>query len=470
MCLGEKKETTMAKRHMQAARRSKRRTLRLAPPSTDADKFDPQRWAAGLDVSLDDVLAAVRDSKGVFFYPLSRFDWQPIKDFRGQCDLFVYCDWRVRDKDFDNVREQVASLLGFPWPHAPMIPLDEVEQITGRVDVPWLLGHDDTNYTERWGRFLDRPPTATDKHRGTRLLYVAGDPIVLYRKLFTEQGKAPKFMCLRKPADVSAAAWVAFAGAGGPLASVVEENPNKPVHYVRPQWPIGAVDTNVPESAWRPLLAPRKVCFYPACGFDWNPIQRFTDRCRTFIYCDWDSYYTPDRLERALHQLPAGLELENMEPVDDELLEEITETLVPAHLQPPAQPPAEEWGHRIILRSGGRRVKLFFLLTEGVKTYWSLFKSLSITPEILCIIKQDRNWTDFALWANPLGRVVHSQWPKSPKYLAVGPEQHDWPLWNVEAARFENWTTQFGDYTVLLWRRRVMRLWTPCSVVRLITR
>jgi len=28
------------------------------------------------------------------------------------------------------------------------------------------------------------------------------------------------------------------------------------------------------------------VFFYPACGFDWNPLHRFTHLCNVFVYCD----------------------------------------------------------------------------------------------------------------------------------------------------------------------------------------
>src|ERR1051326_3091972 len=34
-------------------------------------------------------------------------------------------------------------------------------------------------------------------------------------------------------------------------------------------------------------LSKPNVFFYPACGFDWEPIKQFSDRCSTFIYCDW---------------------------------------------------------------------------------------------------------------------------------------------------------------------------------------
>src|SRR5438034_1397309 len=36
-------------------------------------------------------------------------------------------------------------------------------------------------------------------------------------------------------------------------------------------------------------LPQRKVFFYPACGFDWEPLHRFTDSCTVFIYCDWQA-------------------------------------------------------------------------------------------------------------------------------------------------------------------------------------
>ena len=212
-------------------------------------------------------------------------------------------------------------------------------------------------------------------------------------------------------------------------------------------------------------------CFYyPACGDDFiYPLQHFSNRCDTFVFCDWRTGNKKVFLERirAVPGVDPDIDLGNelpLYPVEDvkELanMEHILADFfpqIPPNLRRFLANPASQEGHYVELQitaTGGEKklVRVFWLAMEGVNIYWKLFARKGIAPRILCIKNWGRGddtwWTPFGdCWAH-LAKVVRDG-PSEPEWLIARNGDHDWP-WTLPVGRFKGW----GDQPVMMWARK----------------
>jgi len=409
----------------------------------------------------------------VFFYPACGLNWQPLEDFRGAADLFVYCDWTTTAEGFRQALAQIPgrvrefhlndsylfSCLGH-WDN----PLDRV---------PWGGGALQMNVSPAWAWAELLELDVVGSTESAWLLYLAANPAQAYhrlfidrqlncfdnawdkdaeayRRLFAEQQKVPTFVYLKKSELVTDREWWFLVRADGELATAICQNNPRPKNILGelstgpwPLPPLKEAATPGTEPFWLQALRFKKVCFYPACGFDWKPLEQISAYCDTFVYCD---YGLPQAdVEQAL--LNSGLELlEDTVPVDPRGIEEIEDSQIPPAFQPDGQPhfqAGESWGNVRTLRHQGRSIRLFYLHAEGVKAYWAIFKSNQLTPHLLCMVNTNgMNWTDFGSWDEPLAGVVRTQWPQMPAGLInTGQHVHGWPTYDV-VKNFPDWHSQ----------------------------
>lgn len=235
--------------------------------------------------------------------------------------------------------------------------------------------------------------------------------------------------------------------------------PDSPVVVMNPPY-----DTTEKSASILEQLKSGDAFFYPASGFDWYPIIRFSDRCSLFIYCDWAT--SLQDFEAAVNNIhtstPAGdaLRCHAIQLIPSELgcsstcapTNFLTQTEMEAY-QPndhDADPP-QGWGRKVDLSitvdGQVRHVILVFLYAEGVATYLTLFKEQKQTPRFLCIKRCGDgfggNWTNFNNWTGPLGRAVLANWRENRKAheFLITDRQHDWP-WNFPLEQYMDWDGQ----------------------------
>lgn len=196
-----------------------------------------------------------------------------------------------------------------------------------------------------------------------------------------------------------------------------------------------------------------KVLFYPACGFDWQIIKDFSDRCTTFLYADWHA--SIDEVAQSISEANGHHDMSNLRFSWNRSRECLAERFVthphlpePAFLKPEERRRYEQqfqnWSNRqpwcryvpIILTVDGqeRILDLIYVSAEGVNTYHELFNRRGSAPKYLCIKNCGAgfgfNYTHFAEWDQPLGRAVLGGWRMhghAPEYLITEHENHNWP-------------------------------------------
>jgi len=196
-------------------------------------------------------------------------------------------------------------------------------------------------------------------------------------------------------------------------------------------------------------LAAGRVLFYPACGFDWNPLRRLTHLADTFVYCDW-GISCSDFQARLCDFDGEGLTLDEAQPLDDDL-----RSLVNAAGAPPLTPEERDryftairdfqidrngWGYEVSLRRRFGRVerpiRLIYFGAEGVATYHALFNAAGISPQIVVFYQPGHgfgmNWTNFYDWSAPFARVVQKNRAGRPELLLLANYAHDQIRWPYE--------------------------------------
>ncbi len=197
------------------------------------------------------------------------------------------------------------------------------------------------------------------------------------------------------------------------------------------------------------LLRTTRVLFYPASGFDWRPLIKFTTPekydCQTILYCDWH-YEREHEFAAQLRNIPVALECESEAAITPD-------QITPASSAPPARFLHEDelaryrdryrmfavkkgWGRRVVLRGElgdgrVRRLNLIYLGAEGVATYLQVFNEQRIAPYMLCTVGCGVgfgfNWTDFGVYADALGRAVEANHSKPTYVINEGGQPYDWP-------------------------------------------
>ena len=202
-----------------------------------------------------------------------------------------------------------------------------------------------------------------------------------------------------------------------------------------------------------------RAFFYPACGFDWRPIRRFSGACDTFVYCDW--HMQVEHFDQVIQGQGENLGFHGTAAHYPKLSEVCVRMASPIALEPnqlvdgPVNAesrfltPEERakynrnheqfanhvpWGRLVVLTQRiddrERKVTLIYLCAEGVATYFQLFNAQRVAPSHLCIVNCGAgfgfNWTDFRDFAKPLGRAVSAN-PVWPQYLITDYAEHNWP-------------------------------------------
>ena len=216
------------------------------------------------------------------------------------------------------------------------------------------------------------------------------------------------------------------------------------------------------------------VCYYPGCGSDLEgPLKHLSDRCDTFVFCDWISGGT-EAFVNGLNGLTAPRPKRRPDDAPDlyhfPLKKEDVKALacmgqflsrfvhgMRRELAEYLANPASAKGHyaEFWVKPGtGRRkfVRVFWLEMEALNAYCKLFAQNRTAPRILCIKNWGQNeggeWANLGLWQEHLGKVVRTSRHK-PDFLVSCEGDHDWP-WKVRVDEFGDW----GDRPVILWSRK----------------
>ena len=217
---------------------------------------------------------------------------------------------------------------------------------------------------------------------------------------------------------------------------------------------------------------PSDVFYYPACGSDFAyPLRRFSDRCGTFIFCDWTNGTEKsflDEVKKIKVGRPPGDERDFLDfPLDQNDVKELASLdhllakffpdmpwTLATYLANPASPKghyAELWV--TAADNTPRFVRVFWLAMEGVNLYWKLFAQKRKAPRILCIKNWGHiggEWTSFGNWQAHLAQVVRDG-PRKPELLIAREGDHDWP-WTLRVDEFTDWDVLEERHT-MMWRR-----------------
>ena len=229
---------------------------------------------------------------------------------------------------------------------------------------------------------------------------------------------------------------------------------------------------DTPDAIVRRETASNGVFFYPACGVDWNPLHRFSGRCDTFIYCDYNT--TLEEVLDGLSDHHRYFRVNHAILIPPEFVQAMThDNLMPDDGENRVSM-VEPWGCLFSLTCNAtkppNKLHLIYLAVEGVTLYANLFRrrthsflSKVWAPEYLCI-KNDgmgfgNGWAAFRDWERPLGNEV-SQNPKQPKFLACNldfdlADRHTWP-WTQRWLTFQMWGGPFDEAVRVYHRPEVM--------------
>jgi hypothetical protein len=177
--------------------------------------------------------------------------------------------------------------------------------------------------------------------------------------------------------------------------------------------------------------------YYPASGFDGDPVMRLMGNVYSFIYVDYA--FTEEDQKAELNQHPfLGYELIGARHVAEAELSPNGYTLIP--VQPGdgnpelpwrgglVKPPFARWmvferSESVDESHNPKRFSLIHLSADGVAAYQALYTSNGTKPKVLAIIQQGStggNWTDFRDPKKILARAAHRNPSGLPKYLLCG--------------------------------------------------
>jgi hypothetical protein len=185
----------------------------------------------------------------------------------------------------------------------------------------------------------------------------------------------------------------------------------------------------------RARTAKNGVFFYPACGFDLEPLVRFSGVCDTFIYCD--SGVTEAGFMQHMHH--DRLQLLGSQWLPPELVDCLAYPTQPQGLR-------NLWGRRLFFSCPAanpqRLLQLWYFSIEGATLYQGLFKLRNWAPEYLCIKDNPAGWE---VWRQPLGINVNGR--SLPKFVASEDgtgQDHNWP-WTQHWLTFNTWPGEFPE-------------------------
>ena len=214
----------------------------------------------------------------------------------------------------------------------------------------------------------------------------------------------------------------------------------------------------------------RDSLYYPACGFDSDPIKHIGGNILSFVYVDYG--HTRDAFMNALHF--SGYDLvasrfvtENELAPDGRRPLELSRTDGdPFRYSEYIKAPFCVWSifqRRIAFPAahGPVRFSLLFVCADGVATFQTLYVSNSVTPKAVAVIQPGhsfgRNWTDFTDPEQVFAKLVLGNPAGQPEMLLYGGIGDGWewyatpcwPIYQVLTRRFHK--TSSG--TVGVWSR-----------------
>lgn len=190
-------------------------------------------------------------AKRCFFYPASGLDWQPFYHLAGECDLFVFADWREGRR---RVRAEINS-IGNPMRRAALDDRGEMQtrrlaELTGvqikTIELlelhvqnppygllyapPYLTTGErmvESNRKRPFAWLAEMERVARGRSRRVKLLFVNLEAVGFYWQYFVAQGMAPKFLCWRS-AHGFALNWTEFHRWDKALGRAVDAGTRKP--------------------------------------------------------------------------------------------------------------------------------------------------------------------------------------------------------------------------------------------------
>ncbi len=202
----------------------------------------------------------------VLFCPMGHLESAPVGRAGHLADVFVLCDWRwplcptdkfdampgglINDDGEQDGRARFghdAGRGGFA------LPVEQVEAITGPSEdfglfhePAWKAGQ------QPWGRIARLQRRGSE--RALWLVYIVGNCIEVYQRLFLERGSAPKVLWLDPPLGADLDGWVRFISSAGEFGHVFSKAVRQP-NYVaaqryQPGWRQTVLCQRLP--AWHP--------------------------------------------------------------------------------------------------------------------------------------------------------------------------------------------------------------------------
>lgn len=188
----------------------------------------------------------------VFFYAASGFDWQSLHRFSHKCDTFVFVDPRATYAEWERERktlEHGQTRAGANLKNAQLASGDnayrDLADVTGELAEmraePWARIHD-LHDRPAWGVVQKLKRSVGGQAKVIWLVFIAGSPLVAYRKLFIDTNTAPECLAIPVPefpgqvaeenvalqdppfAPLIQPQWAEFAGWDGELGHLLQEN------------------------------------------------------------------------------------------------------------------------------------------------------------------------------------------------------------------------------------------------------
>ena len=212
----------------------------------------------------------------------------------------------------------------------------------------------------------------------------------------------------------------------------------------------------------------KRIFFYVASGFDWQPLHRFSHLCDCFVYVDpragqveWETHRR--ELEDARTMAGGNLKGAQLLAVEEAYrdLTGVVGPLAQMQYQAWAQIPAQEnrtaWGAVQMLkrRVGGEDRITWLLLIAGdpLFAYRRLFIQTGTAPIFLALCRPDfpvpveglaefqNQWEEFAGWNGQIGQLLRDNGAPLPRFL-------------VNDGNTMGWPTVATRYRIPHWRRR----------------
>jgi len=187
----------------------------------------------------------------VLYYPVADLDYQSLHLVGHLVDVFLLADWRYDDSEFDKIVDTFLRPDGTtgkpsryrrePGELSFLVPVAEVFKVTtactgfGLFNEPaWLPAK------QPWCRITRLTRQVGELQRRTWFVYIVGNCVEIYQRLFIDQGTAPSFLWLQCPLGANPDSWAAFTSGSGDLGRAFTRATPQPryvvAHHHQPGW------------------------------------------------------------------------------------------------------------------------------------------------------------------------------------------------------------------------------------------